>query len=122
LPGSYAQFGVRHERNATDIASGTDPNDIVTDQETTALFLSVNHRITPRLIGSVVGQYQRSTFSNGPLDGEVDNFLLMGLNLEFRINPNWSTEVGYNFDRLDSDLTDRSFTRNRIYAGVRATY
>jgi outer membrane scaffolding protein for murein synthesis (MipA/OmpV family) len=44
------------------------------------------------------------------------------LNLEYRFNPNWSTEVGYNFDRLDSDLRDRSFTRNRVYAGVRATY
>lgn len=122
LPGSYVQFGFRHERNATDIAAGTTANDIVTDQETSALFASISHRITPRLIGSLVGQYQRSTFSNGPLDGEVDNFLLMGLNLEYRINPNWSTEVGYNFDRLDSDLIDRSFTRNRIYAGVRATY
>ena len=121
LPGSFVQLGIRHERNATDRADGTG-NDIVTDQETSALFLSLNHRITPRLIGSVVGQYQRSTFANGDLDGEVDNFLLMGLNLEYRINPNWSTEVGYNFDRLDSDLIDRSFTRNRIYAGVRATY
>lgn len=121
LPGSFLQFGIRHARNATDIAEGAG-NDIVTDQETTALFASVNHRITPRLSGSVVGQYQRSMFNNGSLDGEIDNFLLLGLNFEYRFNPNWSTEVGYNFDRLDSDLNNRSFTRNRVYAGVRATY
>jgi hypothetical protein len=30
--------------------------------------------------------------------------------------------LGYNYDRLDSDLAFRSFTRNRVYFGVRATY
>jgi len=127
LPGSYVQFGFRHERNATDVAR--DPNvpsptadQIVTDQETSALYASINHRITPNIYGSLVGQYQRSTFENGSLDGDVENFLLLGLNLEYRFNPNWSTELGYNFDRLDSDLAFRSFTRNRVYIGVRATY
>ena len=69
-----------------------------------------------------IGQYQRSTFNNGALDGEVENFLLLGLNFEYRFNPNWATELGYNFDRLDSDVTFRTFTRNRVYVGVRATY
>jgi hypothetical protein len=121
LPGSFLQFGFRHARNATDVALGSGA-DVTTDQETSALFASLNHRITPRMTGSLVGQYQRSTFNNGPADGEIDNFLLLGLNLEYRFNPNWSTELGYNFDRLDSDLPARSFTRNRVYAGVRATY
>jgi hypothetical protein len=127
LPGSYVQFGFRQDHNATDIAR--DPNvlnptadQIVTDQETSALYASVSHRITPRLTGSLVSQYQRSVFNNGSLDGDIDNFLLLGLNFEYRFNPNWSTELGYNFDRLDSDVKDRSFTRNRVYAGVRATY
>jgi hypothetical protein len=121
LPGSFLQFGFRHARNATDIAAGAG-DELTTDQETSALFASINHRITPSLIGSVVGQYQRSTFNNGAVDGDIDNFLLLGLNFEYRFNPNWSTELGYNFDRLDSDLPARSFTRNRVYAGVRATY
>jgi hypothetical protein len=47
---------------------------------------------------------------------------MLGLNLEYRFTPNWATEFGYNYDRLDSDLPFRSFTRNRVYAGVRATY
>jgi predicted porin len=123
LPGSYLQFGFNHGRNATDRANpeflGSEP---VTDQESSSIFASITHRITPRLDGSVIGRFQRSEFQNGAFDGDIDNFLMLGLNLEYRFSPNWSTEVGYNFDRLDSDLNNRSFTRNRVYAGVRATY
>jgi hypothetical protein len=123
LPGSYLQFGFRHDRNSTDRATPTRTGeDIVTDQVSSSLFGSVTHRITPRLDGSLIARVQRSEFQNGGLDGDIDNFVMLGLNLEYRFTPNWSTEVGYNYDRLDSDLPFRSFTRNRVYAGVRATY
>jgi Putative beta-barrel porin 2 len=120
LPGSYVQLGVRHDRNATDIAGvGTD---ITQDQESTTVSGSLNHRITPHLNGRLEAHYQRGVFNGGPDDGDVDNFFLAGVNLEYRINNNWSAETGYNFDRLDSDATNRSFTRNRVYVGVRASY
>jgi hypothetical protein len=123
LPGSYLQFGFRHDRNSTDRATPTATGeDIVTDQVSSSLFGSVTHRITPRLDGSIIGRVQRSEFQNGGIDGDLDYFVMLGLNLEYRFTPNWSTEVGYNYDRLDSDLRLRSFTRNRVYAGVRATY
>jgi opacity protein-like surface antigen len=123
LPGSYLQFGFRHDHNATDRATPAFSGDnIVTDQTSSTLFGSVTHRITPRLDGSVIGRVQRSEFNNGAIDGDLDYFVTLGLNLEYRFTPNWSTEVGYNYDRLDSDLPFRSFTRNRVYAGVRATY
>ena len=122
LPGSYLQFGFRHERNATDRATPDFNDEIVTDQQSSSLFASVTHRITPRLDGSVIGRVQRSEFQNGAFDGDLDYFATLGLNLEYHFTPNWSTDVGYNYDRLDSDLPFRSFTRNRVYAGVRATY
>jgi hypothetical protein len=122
LPGSYLQFGFRHDRNQTDRATPDADGDIVTDQVSSSLFGSVTHRITPRLDGSIIGRVQRSEFNNGAFDGDLDYFLMLGANLEYRFTPNWSTEVGYNYDRLDSDLPFRSFTRNRVYAGVRATY
>ena len=122
LPGSYLQFGFRHDRNQTDRATPDPDGDIVTDQESSSLFASLTHRITPRLDGSLIGRVQRSEFNNGAFDGDLDYFVMLGANLEYRFTPNWSTEIGYNYDRLDSDLPFRSFTRNRVYAGVRATY
>src|SRR5260221_14737449 len=97
--------------------------DIVKDVESSTVFASVNHRITPRVTGNVLGQYQRSTFSGGTsFDGKVDQFMLVGVNLEYNINNNWKTEIGYNFDHLSSDLPNRSFSRNRVYAGGRASF
>jgi hypothetical protein len=122
LPGSYFQFGFLHDRNATDMGFADRDGDVVTDQQSSTLYGSITHRITPRLDGSIIGRFQRSEFQNGGLDGDLDYFAMLGLNLEYRFNPNWSTEVGYNYDRLDSDVPFRSYTRNRVYAGVRATY
>ena len=122
VPGSYVQLGVRHSRNPTDVAGGGSVESITLDQETTTLYGTVSHRITALISANLVGQYQRSTFHGGAFDNELENFFLAGVNLQYHINNNWTTEVGYNYDRLDSDMAFRSFTRNRIYAGVRLQY
>ncbi len=120
LPGSSVQLGFKHARNATD-QIGT-PGAITGDQETSTVYASINHRITAQLTASLVGQYQMSQFNGGTDDGKADNFLFVNLNLSYRLNPNWAVEASYYFDRLDSDLADRSFTRDRYYVGVRANY
>jgi hypothetical protein len=124
-PGSYLQLGLRHDRNPTDtaFAAGSALTDPPTqDQESTVLYGVINHRITPKMTGSVLGHFQRSVFESGRADGEVDNIFLAGLNLTYHINPFLSAEWSYNYDRLDSDLPGRSFTRNRVYIGLRASY
>ena len=122
VPGSYVQLGVRHARNATDIAGLGTVDNVTLDQETTTVYSSLYHRLTARIAASLLAQYQRSIYNGGSLDGELDNFFLAGVNLQYSINQNWSADVGYNYDRLDSDLLARSFSRNRIYAGVRLQY
>lgn len=120
-PGSYLKLGLRVDRNATDIALQLNPQ-TTQDQLSTSVYAMVNHRITPRLTGSLLGHFQHSTFNGGAADGDADNIFLAGVNLSYQINAFLSTEAGYNYDRLDSDLAGRSFTRNRVYIGVRATY
>jgi len=120
-PGSFLRLGLRVDRNATDVAFQNTP-DPTQDQLSTSAYATINHRITPKLTGSLLGHFQHSTFNGGAADGSADNFFLAGLNLSYQINAFLSTEAGYNYDRLDSDLVNRSFTRNRVYIGVRATY
>lgn len=122
VPGSYVQFGVRHSHNPTDVVGLGTASDVTLDQETTTVYGSVHHRITARIAANLMAQYQRSVFNGGSSDGDIDNFLLAGLNLQYEITQNWSAEAGYNYDRLDSDEIGRSFSRNRIYAGVRLQY
>lgn len=112
--GSYAQLGIRHSRVQTDI--------LALDQEATTIYGSVNHQITPRLIGRLLGQIQDSTFNEAQFDNEAEQYYLVGLNFEYMINQFLSAETGYNFDRLDSDVPNRSYTRNRVYIGIRASY
>lgn len=112
--GNSIQVGFRHTRNQTDVTS--------LDQETSMLYGSVTHKITPNLIGSLLVQGQHSTFEGADSDGENENILLSGVNLAYHFNPHFLAEAGYNFDRVDSDLGSRSYSRNRIYLGVRATY
>ena len=122
---SYLEGGFSYDRIATDLV-GTQTNGtaltFTTDAQAAVLYATWNHRITPRLFSSVVGQFQNSTYNNGAFNNEVDRFYLLGLNLEYRFTPNFSAHVGYNFDKLDSDIPNRSFDRNRVYIGVAANY
>ncbi len=113
-PGSYVQIGVVHTLNATDV--------LALNQESTAVWGVINHRITPKLTGAVVGQFQHSSYTEGQFDGDTDLLYLIGVNFNYELNPYLALEAGYNWDRLDSDLSGRGYTRNRAYAGVRASY
>jgi predicted porin len=118
-PGSYLMVGVVHTLNTTDVSAQ--------NQESTAVFASLNHRITPKLTGSLRGHFQYSSYNGGVYDGDADLLYLADVNLSYAFNVNLSAEAGYTFDRLDSDIsyapgTSRSYSRNRFYLGLRAAY
>jgi hypothetical protein len=126
--GSSAEVGVRHARNATDVAGSVDSAGNPTlDAETTAVYLQVVQQITPKLTGIAMAQYQTSTFNGGANDGRNEDLWLLGLNVEYRFDNHWSAEAGYNYDFLDGSVrgvvgSSRQYDRNRVYIGVRATY
>jgi hypothetical protein len=127
MAGSYAQLGVRHQRAQTDVGFiGTSPN---LDAESTSVYGSLNHRFLGSFIASVVAQYQHSTYEDTFNSDTSDDYFLAGVNLTYEINKFLAAEIGYNYDRLDSELSsinfsgwNRSFTRNRVYIGIRGTY
>jgi hypothetical protein len=122
-PGSYLQFGVTHEQNATDVVAPNVNNGKVTQsQESTVVSASVNQQITPKLLASVIGNFQYSTYNQGAFNNEADEDYGIGLNLSYAFNQHFSTEVGYNFDDLQSNIPGRGYSRNRVYLGVTAAY
>lgn len=128
LPGSYVQLGVRHQRASTDVAylAGLGATTPTVDAEHTTVYTSISHKILSRLTGSLIGQYQHSTFEGGAADDVSDDYWAVGVNLTYDINQYLAAEIGYNYDRLDSDLSSfgvgREYDRNRVYVGVRATF
>jgi uncharacterized protein (PEP-CTERM system associated) len=118
---SYLKLGVKHARNATDVGGAT-ASDLTLDQETTTVYLSVQHRLTALLSAGLLTQYQHSVFNGGTADGETDDYVSAALTVTYKVNRNWSAEASYYLDHLSSYSDDRGFTRNRVLIGVRGTY
>ncbi len=114
--GSYVELGFQHHRNATDGTS--------LDQETSAVFGSITHAFTPKLIGNLNAQYQNAAYNQGvgTYAGASDNIYLVGASLEYHFTPHLSADVGYNYDKVDSQIVGRGYDRNRVYLGMTASY
>jgi hypothetical protein len=75
-----------------------------------------------------MGQAQYSTFvggdalGQGSLNGRGEDFYVLGINFAYHVNPWFMTEAGYNYSKLNSDVYERSYTRNMVYLGFRASY
>jgi Putative beta-barrel porin 2 len=125
--GSFAQLGIRHARNQTDLAFVPGTSTAIMDQTSTTVYGIITHRITPKITGNLMGQIQISDFAGTQSSGDTDMLYIIGLNFNYQFNPFLSAELGYNYDRLDSDVVyadgnSRSFTRNRVYIGLKASY
>jgi hypothetical protein len=121
-PESFVQLGVSHQRSATDIIAPAGANDYTKDAETTVVFGRIYHRIAPRLFANINGTLQNSSFEGGSVDGDAEGLYQLGLELDYKFNQFLAAQVGYNYDKLDSDLANRSFSRNRVYFGLTASY
>jgi Putative beta-barrel porin 2 len=101
-PDSFVEVGLSQDVNATDVAQTTSGDKFTQSAESTVVYGRVVHHITPQLAGT-----------------EKD--YLIGVNLSYRFTPHLSTEIGYNYDKLESDFSG-SFDRNRVYIGVTGSY
>jgi hypothetical protein len=122
LPGSYVQLGFTQTRNASSVVGAVTAGKITEDEESSTVYASVNHQFTPKLTGSAIGRVQYSTLQDGQFNNSTETWYSFGVNLAYQINPHISTEVGYNFDDLDSSVPGQQYKRNRVYIGLTATY
>ena len=116
LPNSSAQLGFRISRITTDLAASA-------DAQATTVYSSLNHEFNPDLKGSLLAQYQLSQYRQTVgVQNVADNIFTAGLNLEWRFTQFWTLEGGYNYDRQDADIAGRSYYRNRLYLGFKASW
>jgi Putative beta-barrel porin 2 len=121
LPESSLEIGGSYDYSPTSLSpSPNTANQINTSAEAGTVFVALNHRIVPKLFGSVLAQYQNSMYVGGVEDGKADNFYLVGLNLRYQFNPNFSAGVGYNYDNLTG--VQPHYDRNRVYIGITGSY
>lgn len=122
VPGSYVQAGFTQNINATDVVAPDNAGHLTQYQESSVFYMDINHRFTPKITGSLISQYQYSSYKDGAYSGTGDSDVSVGVNLTYQINRHFSAEAGYNFDELFSDIAGRENTRNRVYIGLGANY
>lgn len=122
LPDSYLQAGFVYDYTPASLFSVNGAGDLTLNAQSATVFASINHKITPKLFGNLLAQYQNSTYYGGTFDGQTENYYLVGLSLQYRFTPNFSAEVGYNYDNVKSDISFRGYDRNRVYVGVTGSY
>ena len=114
--GSKLVAGVSLARGATDLQAA--------DQEITAVYAQLLHKVSARIHGTLTGRYQDSEISGGggKLDGKEESLLLLGASLTYAVADNIWAELAYNYDELDSDIPHRSFERNYVSVGIGTSY
>lgn len=122
LPGSYVQLGFTHDLSATDQVTPDSSGRITENAEDSVVYLDVNHHFTPKLTGTVIGRVQYSNYNGGAANNLTTTDYGLGINLSYQINTHVSVDAGYNYDDVVSDLSNYSYTRNRVYLGVTANY
>jgi len=123
LPGCYVQAGFTESQNATDQVNYDSSNgQISTYTQSSTVYASINHKLTPKLLGTVIGRWQNSLYSGGLYNNQADNYYSVGANLSYAFTPHLSAEAGYNFDDLQSPIPGNEYTRNRYYMGISAAY
>ena len=122
-PGCFAEIGLTESMNTTDeVSVNTNDGSITLAQQSTVVYGSLNHLLTPKLTGSLIGQLQFSSYDSGEYANQVDNFYTVGINFSYAVNRHLSLNLGNNFDDLVSPIPGRGYSRNEVYAGVTATY
>ena len=122
LPESFLEAGFSYDYSASSVFQPDSAGNLTLNSQAATVYASLNHRITPKLYGSILAQFQNGTFYGGSIDGQTEQYYLVGLNLQYRFTPNFSAEVGYNYDDVKSDLSFRSYDRNRVYVGFTGSY
>jgi hypothetical protein len=123
LPESSIQFGGSYDYSPSSVGASYNSSNgqINTGTEAGTVYVALNHRIIPKLYGGIQAQYQNTTYNGGLVNNQSANFFLAGLNLRYQFTPNFSTEVGYNYDNLNSQVQG-SYDRNRVYIGITGSY
>ena len=114
--GSQLVAGLSLVRGATDLQAA--------DQEISAVYAQLLHKVTARVHGTLTARYQDAEISGGgvQVDGKEESLLLLGASLTYAIADNIWTELAYNYDELDSDIPHRSFERNYVSIGIGTSY
>lgn len=128
-PESTFTLGFQESRQASSLVGIGPTSSVIHDTESSVVYGSLVHRIMPRLFGRVTGTFENAAYNGGGsgVNGQSDRFYEAGVELDYKFNPNFAVQAGYDYDRLESGLSPaivgpRNYDRNKFYIGATASY
>jgi hypothetical protein len=118
--GGSVEVGAQVSRTATD--SGVGQSSVTRDQLSTIFDLRLQHRLTPSLTATLSFFFQHSVYNGGDFDGDADDSFEAVPGLEYKITENLYARVDYHRWELFSSRPFSSFTRNRVFVGMRVAF
>src|ERR1035438_10409621 len=93
LPGCYAQIGFTQTQNATDQVTPDANGHITLDTESSTVYASINHKLTSKLLGTVIGRWQHSIYNQGLYNNQALDYYNLGANLSYSFNQHFSVDA-----------------------------
>jgi hypothetical protein len=117
---SSLSLGMSYSLSTTEVGSFRSTDSLVG-------FLNASHRLTARLSASASASFVVSTYQNPTpgffvTSGLEEDALQLSVGLAYAFRRWLSGDMGYTYDKVNSDVGGRSFDRNRVYAGIRLSY
>jgi hypothetical protein len=128
LPESYVELGYTYDFTPSSTYNNQTilPNAGLTlGAYSSSVYIALHHRITPKLHGSVFGQFQDNFYYGGAYNNDSQQYWVLGLQLEYQFNHYISAQIGYDYDNVGGNLpgsASQNYDRNRVYVGVTASY
>jgi len=124
LPGCNAQIGFIENRTATDVVTvNTENNSLTQDLQSSQLYASINHQLTPKLLLTVIGKWTDSQYNGGQFDNQTQTDYGFGASANYAFTRHISGQAGYNYDDVSAPAGSyQSYNRNRVYVGFAVAY
>ncbi len=122
--GSRLQVGVKSGFVSTDIALDQNNTGVTLVTDSTTYYVGLSHRLTEKLTAQLRGQWQMFQYigQGTGFNDDWDNYYAADASLIYQLNEHLAVDAGYLYDKLDSDIAIRGYTRHRGFIGLRATY
>ena len=122
MPGSYLQFGFTHDISSTDQVTPDISGKLTQYANDSVIYVDINQRLTSKIVATIIGRVQYSTFEGGLAGADDETDYGVGLNLTYSISQHFSVDAGYNFDDVVTQIAGYQYDRNRVYLGLTANY
>jgi hypothetical protein len=93
---------------------------LFSDEKTNRMFVNIQHQVSALIVASASLDYEPSTLDGRPPQANVEEDTThAGVALSYLPVKNWTVTASYDYDFVDSGISDRGLNRSRV--GVSAT-